>query len=75
MATNLLPARDEARWMGIWHGAFTVPQVVAPIVGGVVAHLVNGAFGGGAGYRAVLFLVLVYLVIGALMIRPIQERG
>ncbi len=74
LATNLLPARDEARWMGIWHGAFTVPQVVAPVVGGVTAHLFNRMLGQGAGYRAVLFSVLIYLALGALMIRPIREK-
>ncbi len=74
LATNLLPPRDEARWMGIWHGAFTVPQVVAPVVGGVVAYHVNLALGKGAGYRATLALVLLYLAIGAVLIAPIRER-
>jgi MFS family permease len=74
LATNLLPERDEARFMGVWHVAFTLPQVVAPVIGGAVAYVVNTQVGQGAGYRAVLFLVLVYLVLGALMIRPIRER-
>jgi Na+/melibiose symporter-like transporter len=74
LATNLLPPRDQARWMGIWHGAFTVPQVVAPLIGGVVAYNVNQAFGQGAGYRATLAMVLLYLAIGALMIVPIREH-
>jgi Na+/melibiose symporter-like transporter len=75
LATNLLPPRDEARWMGIWHGAFTVPQVVAPIIGGFVAHFVNQSAGAGQGYRAVLALVLVYLFIGAVMVAPIREKS
>ncbi len=75
LATNLLPPRDEARWMGIWHGAFTVPQVVAPVVGGVVAYHVNLALGKGVGYRATLALVLLYLAIGALLISPIREQA
>jgi len=75
LATNLLPPRDEARWMGIWHGAFTVPQVVAPVIGGFVAHFVNQSAGSGEGYRAVLALVLVYLVIGAALVVPIREKS
>jgi MFS family permease len=73
-ATNLLPQRDEAKHMGIWHVAFTVPQVIAPVIGGVVAYLFNQHFGHGFGYRAVLSLVIVYFAIGAAMITPIKER-
>jgi len=74
-ATNLLPERDEAKYMGIWHVAFTVPQVVAPLIGGVVAYVFNQLVSQGFGYRIVLLLVLVFLVLGAAMLRPIKERG
>lgn len=73
-ATNLLPDKDEAKYMGIWHVAFTVPQVVAPFIGGLAAYYFNHRFGPGLGYRMVMFLVLVYFGIGTLMIRPIRER-
>lgn len=83
LATNLLPERDEAKYMGVWHAAFTVPQVVAPLIGGTVAYFFNqGAaaplfrahFGPGSGYRVVLALVILYLAAGTLLIRPIRER-
>ncbi len=73
-ATNLLPERDEAKYMGVWHVAFTVPQVIAPLIGGLVAYGVKLHFGPGMGYRAVMCLVIVYLAIGTAMIRPIRER-
>jgi len=73
-ATNLLPDRDEAKYMGVWHVAFTVPQVIAPFIGGVVAYFFNQQVGQGFGYRVVLFLVIVYLAFGTAMIRPIRER-
>lgn len=74
-ATNLLPDRDEAKYMGIWHVAFTVPQVIAPLIGGVVAYFFNQQVGQGFGYRAVLFLVLIYFGLGTAIIRPIKERA
>jgi MFS family permease len=74
LATNLLPEHDEAKFMGVWHVSFTVPQVIAPVVGGLLAYIFNQQFGQGFGYRVVLFLVLVYLAIGAAMIQPIRER-
>jgi MFS family permease len=73
-ATNLLPDRDEAKFMGLWHVAYTVPQVIAPLIGGIVAYFFNQHVAQGFGYRVVLFLVLVYLVLGTLMIRPINEK-
>ena len=74
-ATNLLPERDEAKYMGVWNVAFTVPQVVAPLIGGGVAYFFNQHVGPGFGYRVVLFLVIVYLTVGTAMIRPIKERA
>jgi len=74
LATNLLPEHDEAKFMGVWHTAFTVPQVIAPGIGGLVAYYFNQSVGQGFGYRVVLFTVLIYLAVGAAMIRPIKER-
>ncbi len=82
LATNLLPDYDEAKFMGVWHAAFTVPQVVAPVVGGTIAYLFNeGAlkaavapYGAGFGYRVILFLVILYLGLGAMVLRPVRER-
>jgi MFS family permease len=82
LATNLLPEHDEAKYMGIWHVAFTVPQVVAPFIGGMVAyyfnHRIHSLFGHdlgpGFGYRVVLFLVIIYFGIGVLLLRPVRER-
>jgi len=74
-ACNLLPDCDEAKHMGIWHVAFTVPQVVAPLIGGVLAYFFNLHLGQGFGYRVVMMAVIVYLAVGTWMIRPIRERA
>lgn len=82
LATNLLPERDEAKFMGVWHVSFTVPQVVAPLIGGPVAYLFNHKItalfghplGSGFGYRVVLMLVIVYFAAGVALIRPVRER-
>jgi len=74
-ACNLLPDCDEAKHMGVWHVAFTVPQVIAPLVGGVLAYFFNQHVVQGFGYRVVLMAVIVYLAVGTAMIRPIREQG
>jgi MFS family permease len=73
-ATNLLPDHDEAKYMGIWNVAFTVPQVIAPLIGGLLAYTFNRSIGGGFGYRAVLILVIIYLAAGTAVIQPIREK-
>jgi hypothetical protein len=68
--------------MGVWHISFTVPQVIAPVIGGPVAYLFNhrvhAVFGQptspGFGYRVVLMLVIVYFAAGMALIRPVMER-
>jgi MFS family permease len=78
LATNLLPERDEAKYMGVWHIAFNAPQVIAPLLGGGIAYVFNrhppAWAGPGFGYRAALLLVIVYFAVGVALIRPIQER-
>lgn len=74
LATNLLPEHDEAKYMGVWHVAFTVPQVIAPLVGGIVATLFAHVGPPGFRYRVVMFLVLAYVAWGTALLRPLRER-
>ncbi|HEY3412350.1 MAG TPA: MFS transporter [Armatimonadota bacterium] len=82
LATNLLPEHDEAKFMGVWHVSFTVPQVIAPMIGGPVAYLFNTRIhtilgyntGPGFGYRIALLMVILYFVAGVALIRPVRER-
>jgi len=59
--------------MAMWHVAFTAPQVIAPLIGGIAAYYFNRALGSGFGYRVVMFMVIVYLLAGAAMVRPIRS--
>jgi MFS family permease len=42
-AANLIPEGGGAKYMAIWHIAFTVPQVIVPILGGRIGDAVNRA--------------------------------
>jgi len=64
-ATTLVPRDQEARFMAIFHIAFTVPQVLMLVLGGIVGQLF--------GYRAVFWTVPVFLAVGSWMISGVKE--
>jgi MFS family permease len=64
-ATTLVPPKQEARFMAIFHIAFTVPQVLMLVLGGIIGQLY--------GYRAVFWTVPIFLAIGSWMISGVKE--
>jgi Na+/melibiose symporter-like transporter len=74
LGCNLLPPREPAKYMGVWSIADIVPQIVAPVIAGSLAFILNRQFGSGAGYRWVMGLAMLFFVIGTVMIRNIRER-
>lgn len=74
LGCNLLPPREPAKYMGVWSIADIVPQIVAPIIAGSLAFVLNRQIGGGTGYRWVMGLAMLFFIIGTLMIRNIRER-
>lgn len=65
-ATNLMPQGKEAKYMAIFHIAFTVPQTLILTFGGVIGHHF--------GYRTVFWTIPFYLAIGTAMISKVRER-
>lgn len=73
LAVNLLPTGGAARYMAVWHVCMTVPQIIAPLFG-KVADVLNKTYGQGFGWRAAMLSTVVYLIIGTLLLRRVNER-
>jgi MFS family permease len=73
LACNLLPTGGAARYMAIWHVCMTVPQVIAPLLFGRAGDALNAAMGQGMGWRAAMLTAVVYVIIGAGLIRKVRE--
>ena len=73
LAVNLLPTGGAARYMAVWHVCMTVPQIIAPLFGRVADSL-NKSYGAGFGWRAAMLSTVLYLIIGTLLLRKVQER-
>lgn len=81
LATDVLPSEEDyARDMGVWHISFTLPQVLATPIGGL---LLDGFQAVGRarelpnlGYTVLLGLALVYFIFGTVLIRMVRgARG
>lgn len=72
LACSLLPAREPAKYMGVWGISDTMSQVVAPLVAGPLAAFINASTPG-LGYRALMICSLVYFALGTVAIRFIKE--
>lgn len=74
LATDVLPSREEAaKYLGVWGISATLPQVVAPVIGGVLLDLI-GRLGGQSGYIVLFTIAAGYFIAGALLIWKIRVR-
>ncbi len=73
LACDTLPDRENpAKDMGLFHAAYTFPQVVVPLLGGLVLDAVNKQSAGG-GYRAVFAISIVFFALGTFFVSRIRS--
>lgn len=75
LMTDIIPKASSGRYMGISNVATASAGTVALALGGAaVMDTVNRLMGYGTGPRAALWLGVLCYVIGALLLRPVDER-
>lgn len=77
LASDVLPSQDDyAKDMGVWHVAFTLPQVLATPIGGVLRdqfQLVGRGIGQpNLGYTVIFTLAFAYFVLGTVLVRKVK---
>lgn len=78
MASDVLPSEtDYAKDMGVWHIAWTLPQVIATPIAGVLLdnfQLLGKQNGQpNLGYTVIFFLAAFYLVLGTVLVRRVRK--
>jgi MFS family permease len=74
LATNLLPEGRAGALMSIWNLGATAPQLVAPVIAGLLVDRINAAAGDlGVGYRWLFALVAAFVVCGAIALSFVRE--
>jgi MFS family permease len=75
LMTDIIPKAESGRYMGISNVATASAGVIAlAVAGGLVMDRVNELGGYGTGPRAALAVGVVCYAIGALLLRPVDER-
>jgi MFS family permease len=77
LASDVLPSQENyAKDMGVWHIAFTLPQVLAtPIGGGLRDHFQRVGRHLGLpflGYSVIFGIAFVYFVLGSVLVRQVK---
>lgn len=78
LASDVLPSEtDYAKDMGVWHVAFTFPQVISTPIAGLMLdkfQVVGGRAGYPTlGYTVIFTLATVYFILGTLFVRNIRK--
>ncbi|MEW6662484.1 MAG: MFS transporter [Bacillota bacterium] len=72
LATEVLPsAESRAKDMGIWGISVTLPQVIAPLLGGQLLYTMNRI--NGLGYPILFATAVLYFVLGSMVVYRIRK--
>jgi len=74
LMTDIIPKASSGRYMGLSNVATASAGVLAIAVGGTLMDLVGGPALDPSGPRAALWMAVVLMGIGALLLRPVDER-
>ena len=77
LVTDVLPhAEDNAKDMGVWHIAVTLPQVIATPIAGLLLdkgqHFGQAHGAPNLGYTVVFVIAFVYFLLGTVLVRKIK---
>jgi MFS family permease len=78
MASDVLPSEsDYAKDMGVWHIAWTFPQVIATPIAGLLLdnfQIIGKQHGQPTlGYTIIFFLAAFYLLLGTVLVRRVRK--
>ena len=74
LMTDIIPKASSGRFMGMSNVATASAGILALGLGGVLLDVVNGALGYGSGPRAAFVLAVLLYGVGAVFLRPVDER-
>ena len=74
LMTDIIPKASSGRYMGLSNVATASAGLLALAIGGTLMDVVGGATRGPAGPQAAMWFAVVLFGIGALLLRPVDQR-
>ena len=74
LVADVLPSRrDHARDMGVWNISLSLPQVIAPVIGGPLLDSFNKSGQPVLGFQILFAMSIAYCLIGTVTVRYIRK--
>jgi MFS family permease len=76
LTIDALPSLKEAgKHLGLWNASTTLPAIIAPLLGNFIINITGGQGHIALGYRLIFAGATVFLIIAAIGILFVRERG
>ncbi len=73
LVVDVLPSKESfARDMGVWNIALSLPQVIAPVLGGPIIDAFTKAHNPVLGFQVLFGMAIIYCVLGTITVRFIR---
>ncbi|HLZ63611.1 MAG TPA: MFS transporter, partial [Ktedonosporobacter sp.] len=73
LVADVLPShRDYARDMGVWNISLSLPQVIAPVLGGPLIDYFTRSGHAATGFQLLFAMAIVYCILGTVAVRYIR---
>ena len=76
LVADVLPSyKHYARDMGIWNISLSLPQVIAPVIGGPLIDAFTQRGMPALGFQVLFAIAVVYCLVGTITVRYIQGKS
>lgn len=75
LSVDALPSLKEAgEVLGVWNASMNLPAIIAPLLGGLVIHVMNGFGQVELGYRIIFLIASIFLIVAAISVLFVREQ-
>lgn len=75
LSIDVLPSLKEAgKDLGLWSASFTIPAMIAPLLGGIILVIADNYHAVDLGYRLIFLVASAFLIVAAICVLFVREK-
>lgn len=75
LSIDALPSLKEAgKDLGLWSASFTIPAMIAPLLGGIILTIADNYHAVDLGYRLIFLVASAFLIVAAICVLFVREK-